>query len=75
MGSTDDVWLCLLLIALFGLLSFLRIRFPGASTRSETVVLVSATVIFFSLCGFLLRPRTAATSGHARFETGIAIRR
>jgi hypothetical protein len=62
MSSVDDVWLCLLLVALFGLVFFLRVRFPGASKASETAVLVSATVIFFSLCSFLLKPQPAAPS-------------
>lgn len=52
MSSIDDVWLCLLLVALFGGLFFLRVQFPRASKGSELAVLVSATVIFFSLCSF-----------------------
>ena len=56
MSSADDVWLCLLLVALFGVLFFLRVRFPKASRGCETAVLVSATVLFLSLCG-LLHPR------------------
>ena len=61
MASVDDVWLCLLLVALFGLLFFLRVRFPMASKGSEMAVLVSATVIFFSLCSFL-KPHNPAAS-------------
>jgi hypothetical protein len=63
MASTDDIWICLLLVALFGLLFFLRIRFPKASRGPELAVLVSATVIFFSLCSFLKTHNTAATRG------------
>jgi hypothetical protein len=61
MATVDDVWLSLLLVALFGLLFFLRVRFPGASKGSELAVLVSATVVFFSLCSFL-KPQQAAAS-------------
>lgn len=76
MSSTDDVWLCLLLVALFGLLSFLRVRFPGASKSSETAVLVSATVIFFSLCSLLVKPRRAAASHNVPIaQIGSAIQR
>ena len=56
MSSADDVWLCLLLVALFGLLFLLRVRFPNASRLSETAVLVSATIVFFSICGLFLHP-------------------
>lgn len=61
MTSVDDVWLCLLLVALFGGLFFLRVRFPRASKASELAVLVSATVIFFSLCSFLKPPSPAVS--------------
>jgi len=56
MNSAEDPWLCLLLIALLGGLFFLRVRFPNASKRSETVVLIAATVLFFSICNFFLGP-------------------
>ena len=60
MNSADDAWLSLLLVALFGLLLFLRVRFPNASTRSETLVLVAATVLFFSICNAFLGPNRSA---------------
>jgi hypothetical protein len=76
MGSADDVWLCLLLVALFGLLLFLRIRFPRASKGTETAILVSATVVFFSVCSFLLKPRLAADSHNVPIaQAGNAVRR
>lgn len=74
MSSADDVWLCLLLVTLFGLLLFLRVRFPRASKGAETLVLVSATVVFFSLCGIFLKPSTAtATQNAPVVHTGRAI--
>jgi len=60
MSSALDVWLCLLLAALPGALFVLRIRFPHASKRSEALVLVSAAVLFFSICNLYLKPHRAA---------------
>jgi hypothetical protein len=54
MGSADDVWLSLFVIGLFGMLYYLPVRFPNASRRSETMVLITATVLFFSVCNFFL---------------------
>jgi hypothetical protein len=51
----------MLTVALFGLLLFLRVRFPHASRGSETAVLVSAAILFFSVCNFLL-PTKLSTS-------------
>jgi uncharacterized membrane protein len=56
MNSTDEAWLSLLLVALFGLLLFLRIKYPDASKGAETAVLVGATILFFSICNFFLTP-------------------
>ena len=56
MSPTDEAWLSLLLIALFGTLLFLRLRFPKASRGSETAVLIAATILFFSICNFFLSP-------------------
>jgi len=56
MNSADDVWLRLLLVALFGTLLFLRIKFPKASRRAETTVLLFATILFFSICNFFSSP-------------------
>jgi hypothetical protein len=52
-------WLCVLLLALFGTLLFLRVRFPGASKRAETSVLVGAAILFFGTCSFFLSPQAA----------------
>jgi len=61
MNPAGDVWLCLLLVALFGALFFLRVRFQSASRNAETAVLVSAAILFFSICSFFLSPhRTSA---------------
>lgn len=57
MSSADEIVLTLLLLALFGTLWFLRLRFPNASRHSETGVLILATVLFFSICNFFLGPR------------------
>jgi hypothetical protein len=55
MSPADESWLCLLLVALFLVLLFLRVKFPNASKRSETLVLLGVTVVFFSVCGALCR--------------------
>jgi hypothetical protein len=49
-----EAWLNLVLVALFGLLLFLRMKFPKASRRSETAVLLSATILFFLICNSFL---------------------
>jgi hypothetical protein len=59
MNSADEVWLNLLLMALFGLLLFLRIKFPEASRVRETAVLGVATILFFSICDVFLRAPAA----------------
>ena len=59
MNSADEVWLSLLLMALFGLLLFLRIKFPEASIVRETAVLGVATILFFSICNVFLRTPAA----------------
>ena len=58
MNSPDEAWLSLFVIALFGSLLFLRMKFPNASRGSETVVLLSATLLFFWICNSLLKPGT-----------------
>lgn len=54
MKTSDDPWLCLLLVLVPLTLLFLRMRYPNASQRSETVILAIATIAFFSICSFLL---------------------
>ncbi len=61
MNSADEAWLKLLLVALFGLLLFSRYKYPNASKRAETAVLVGTTILFFSICNFLVSPNTQAT--------------
>ncbi|GEM_PF-7105248 len=39
MKATDDPLLCMVMVALFGLLLLLRVRFRNASRRAETVAL------------------------------------
>jgi len=56
MNSTDEAWLSLLFVGLFGFLLFLRTKFPNASKSSETAVLIIATILFFSLCNLFQRP-------------------
>lgn len=54
MSPTDEACLSLLLSALFGLLLFLRTRYPKASKGKETMVLAGATIVFFSICNLFL---------------------
>jgi len=61
MSSTGDLWLSSLVVALFGVLLFLRVRYPNASRGSEILVLASATVLFFSICDHFLSPDERST--------------
>jgi len=72
MNSADEVFLGLLPVALFGLLLFLRVRFPNASKRSETAVLVSATVLFLSIFSLILPAKKASTSSQPVSRIAIA---
>jgi hypothetical protein len=54
MGSVEGTWFSGSMVFLFGSLTFLRSRFPGASKRTETAVLAATTLLFFSLCHFFL---------------------
>ena len=54
MESANGLWFSVALVLLFGALVFLRSKFPGASRRAETVVLAGTTIVFFSVCYFLL---------------------
>jgi hypothetical protein len=56
MSSPSDPWLAVVLVALFGLLTFLRIRFPNVSKRTETAALAATIVVFFLVCHSVLRP-------------------
>jgi hypothetical protein len=55
MGSQNDPWLAFFLLLVVTGILFLRVRFPEASRRSETAVLIVATVLFFGICRFLVR--------------------
>jgi hypothetical protein len=59
MSVPDEAWFSLLLLALFGFLFFLRLKFPGASRSSETAVLLMAVVAFFTICGLFASVRRA----------------
>jgi hypothetical protein len=72
MNSTDEVFLGLLPVALFGLLLFLRVRFPNASKRTETAVLVSATVLFLSVCSLLLPAKKSSTASQPAARISMA---
>jgi hypothetical protein len=72
MNPTDEVFLGLLPVALFGLLLFLRVRFPNASKRSETAVLVSATVLFLSVCSLLLPAKRFSTTSQPAARITVA---
>ena len=57
MSSPSDPWLGFLLAVLFGLLLFLRVKFPNASKGAETTALAVTIVVFFLGCHVLLAPR------------------
>jgi hypothetical protein len=60
MNTAEEAWQSLLLVALFGLLLFLRIKYPDPSKGAETAVLVGATILFFSICNVSLSPHRPA---------------
>lgn len=64
MSTGDDALLSALIIALFGLLGFLRMRFPKASRNAEVIALVSATIAFFAICSFF--PGSGISLSHIR---------
>jgi hypothetical protein len=73
MGPADEAWLSLFLVALFGLLLFLRIKFPNASRGSETAALVIATILFFSICNLFPNPdKPSAPTGRQATQTSQA---
>ncbi len=74
MNSIDEAWLSLLLAALFGLLLFLRIKFPNTSRGRETAVLLVATVLFFSICNFFLRSSAATVEKLSEPQTTMLLR-
>ena len=74
MNSIDEAWLSLLLVALFGLLLFLRIKFPNTSRGRETAVLLVATVLFFSICNFFLRSSAATVEKLSEPQTTMLLR-
>jgi hypothetical protein len=50
MNTSDDVWLCILLVALYGLLLYLWRKFTHASRGQVTAVVLVATIVFFLIC-------------------------
>jgi hypothetical protein len=55
MTPGNEAWLGLALLALFGALLFLRVRYPHASKGAEIVTLLGATILFLSICNSFLR--------------------
>jgi hypothetical protein len=71
MNSADDVWLCLLLVALFALLLVLRSKFPKVSRGREAAVVLAAIILFFSICILFpgSRASTVPSAGEAQAGT------
>ena len=65
MNPSDEAWLSLLVLALFGLLYFLRVKFPSASKGAETAALIAFTVTFFSICNLFLNSHTYSGENHS----------
>ena len=57
MSPTLDLALCVALVGLSGLVLFLRLKFPNASRRAETVALAVTAVLFFMVCHIFLAPQ------------------
>jgi len=55
MSASKGAWFSLLLLALFGVLLFLRGKRPNASKPAEAAVLVVTSILFFSICYIFLR--------------------
>jgi len=53
MNSAGQLWLCALLVILFGALVILRKRFPHVSKTLEAAALVTAAVVFLSACSLV----------------------
>lgn len=71
MNSTDEVFLCLLLAAVLGLILFLRTKFPGASRAAQTAVLLVATILFFSICNLFLPSPGAGVHSLSESRAGM----
>ena len=54
MSTENGFWFSLLMVLLISVLLALRTKFPQASQWPETTALVITTVLFVSLCCFLL---------------------
>jgi hypothetical protein len=54
MGTTNGLLCSGSIVLLLGSLLGLRIRYPKASQRSETVVLAVVAALFFSICGVFI---------------------
>lgn len=57
MGSPTDPWLSFVLVVFFGLLLFLRIKFPNVSKNTETAALAITIVTFLAVCHVFLTHR------------------
>jgi hypothetical protein len=55
MEAAQDAALSVLLVVLTGVLMFLRVRYPNASRRSETAVLIATVLAVFGICNALAR--------------------
>jgi hypothetical protein len=71
MNTLDDVWLCLSLVALFGLLLYLRSKFPKVSRGRETAVLLVATIVFFLICNLFPGSRTSTTPKFGEAQANV----
>jgi FtsH-binding integral membrane protein len=74
MNSPNDPWLTLLLVALFGLVLFLRIHFPNASLKAQAVVLLVAAVSLFSICTSFVTMTEASSRGRTEIIATRAAR-
>ncbi len=59
MNPTSDPWLAVVLVVLFGVLLFLRVKYPSASRRTEAAALAITIVLFFAVCRVFLTSREA----------------
>jgi hypothetical protein len=54
-STSGGLWFSILMVLLFGALSYARTKSPSASRFSENLVLAIATVAFFAICEVFLR--------------------
>ncbi len=77
MSSPSDPWLGVVLVVLFALLLFLRVKFPSVSRGTETAALAMTILLFFLVCHvFVNTARIANSAGRSdHSDSGRVLKR